>query len=77
MIETKCLHFYLKVGKNCLITEDLYLRKSDFVMNVMIKTVCNNCNNQINENKDFEANLKVLKRHPPNEFGHMLHYYII
>ena len=36
------------------------------------KNVCNKCNNQINEIKEFEVNLNELKRHPPNEFGHML-----
>ena len=40
------------------------------------KKLCNKCNNQINENEEFEANLNELKRHPPNEFGHMLPYYI-
>ena len=38
---------------------------------------CDNCNNQINENKEFEPNLNELKRHPPNDFGHMLPYYVI
>ena len=38
--------------------------------------MCIKCNNQINENKEFEANLNELKRHPPNEFGHMLPYYV-
>ena len=41
------------------------------------KKMCNKCNNQVNENKEFEANLNELKRHPPNEFGHMLPYYVI
>ena len=41
------------------------------------KKMCNKCNNQINENKEFDANLNELKRHPPNEFGHMLPYYKI
>ena len=41
------------------------------------KKACNKCNNKIYENKEFEANLNVLKRHSPNEFGHMLPYYII
>ena len=27
--------------------------------------------------KEFEANLNGLKRHPPNEFGHMFPYYIL
>ena len=39
--------------------------------------MCVKCNNHINENKEFEANLNLLKRHPPNEFGYMLPYYII
>ena len=38
--------------------------------------MCNKCNHQINENKEFEANLNELKRQPPNEFGYMLPYYI-
>ena len=41
------------------------------------KKLCNKWNNQINENKDFEAILNELKRHPPNEFGHMLPYFKI
>ena len=38
------------------------------------KKMCNKCNNQINEKKQFEAFLNELKRHPPNEFGHILPY---
>ena len=41
------------------------------------KKMCNKCINRINENKEFEANLNELKRHPPNNSGHMLPYYII
>ena len=41
------------------------------------KNLCFKCNNQINENKEFEANLNELKRYPPNEFGHMLPYFVI
>ena len=41
------------------------------------KKMCNLCNNQINENKEFEANLNLLKRKAPNEFGYKLPYYII
>ena len=37
--------------------------------------MCIKCNNQINENKEFEANLNLLKRKAPNEFGYMLPYY--
>ena len=39
--------------------------------------VCVKCNNHINENKEFEANLNLLKRNAPNEFGYMLPYYKI
>ena len=46
-------------------------------MNVMIKKMCDKCNNLINENKEFEANLNELKRHPLNEVGHMLPFYRI
>ena len=37
--------------------------------------LCNECNHQINENEEFEANLNELKRQPPNQFGHMLPHY--
>ena len=36
------------------------------------KKTCDKCNNQINENKELEANLNELNRHAPNDFGHML-----
>ena len=39
------------------------------------KLTCNRCNNQINENKEFEANLNLLKGQASNQFGHMLRYY--
>ena len=40
-------------------------------------TLCVTCKNQINENKEFEANLNLIKREKPNDFGHMLPKYII
>ena len=36
------------------------------------RMLCTTCNNQINENKELEAHLNSLKRHPPNKLGHML-----
>ena len=39
--------------------------------------MCDKYNKQINENKEFEANLNELKRHPPKESGHGLPFYII
>ena len=39
--------------------------------------LCTTCNNQINENKEVEANSNLLKRKTPNDFGYMLPYYVI
>ena len=39
------------------------------------KTLCDECNNQVNENKDFEAILNLLKRQAANEFGHICPYF--
>ena len=36
------------------------------------RRMCNRCKNQYNGNKEFEANLKLIKRKAPNQFGHML-----
>ena len=41
------------------------------------KKTCDKCNIQINENKEFEANLNELKRHPPNDSSRMLPYFVI
>ena len=40
------------------------------------KILCATCNNQINKNKEFEANLNLIKRKGPNEFGYMLPYFV-
>ena len=39
--------------------------------------LCTTCDNQVNEIKEFEANLNKLKRQPPDQYGHMLPYYKI
>ena len=39
--------------------------------------LCTICNNQVNENKEFQANFNLLKRETPNEFGYMLPFYKI
>ena len=39
------------------------------------RKMCDKCNYQINENKEFEAGLNWLKRKAPKEFGYMLAYY--
>ena len=51
--------------------------KMRFCNECNVKKVCNKCNNQINENKEFEANLNLLKRDKPNDCGHMLPYYVL
>ena len=37
--------------------------------------LCTICSNQVYENKEVEANLNLLKREAPNEFGHTIPYY--
>ena len=39
--------------------------------------LCDGCNNQVNENKEFEAILSLIKPEASNQFGHMLPYYKI
>ena len=39
--------------------------------------LCTTCNNQINENKEFRANLKLMRRDVPDQFGHMLPYLVV
>ena len=39
------------------------------------KTMCDECDNQVNENKEFEANLNLLKRKAPSQFGHKPPYF--
>ena len=39
------------------------------------KILCDECRNQVNENKKFEVNLNFLKRDVPNQFGQMILYY--
>ena len=38
--------------------------------------LCDECDKLVNQKKEFSANLKELKREPPNDFGHMLPKYI-
>ena len=37
-----------------------------------IDSLCDRCDNVVNQRKEFSANLNELKRQPRNEFGHML-----
>ena len=38
--------------------------------------LCDRCDNLVNQQKEFSANLNELKRKKPNEYGHMLPKYI-
>ena len=79
-------YFNMKVSKNISAMLPKSWKKS-FDSGIIIPTkmrFCNECNNgkmcyecndQINENKKFEANLNETKSRPPNNFGHMLPYY--
>ena len=39
--------------------------------------LCDDCDNLVNQKKEFTTNLNELKREKPNDFGHMLPKYII
>ena len=39
--------------------------------------LCDNCDELVNQRKEFSANLNEIKREKPNDFGHMLPKYII
>ena len=39
--------------------------------------LCDDCDELVNQNKEFSANLNELKREKPNDCGHMLPKYII
>ena len=50
-------------------------KKMRLCIECKIKTLCTTCDKQVNENKEFETKLDLLKREAPNDFGHMLLYY--
>ena len=77
MIEGKKLSAFLsKSWKKSFDNGIVIAKKMRFCNECNDKKLCDKCNYQINENKEFEADLNELKRHPPNEFGHMLPYYV-
>ena len=39
------------------------------------ENLCNDCNNQVNENKKLQTNLNLIEKDVPDQFGHMLPYY--
>ena len=38
--------------------------------------LCTTCNNQVDENEEFKANLNLLKRDVPDQFGQMHPYFV-
>ena len=54
--------------KNCL-SIPVKMRRCDECKDVRF---CMTCNNQVNENKEKEANISLLKRGAFNQFGHLL-----
>ena len=78
MIEGKKVSaLLLKSWKKSFISGIIIPRKTRFCNGCNDKKVCDKCNNQLNEIKEFEAILNEIKSCPPNEFGHMLPYYKI
>ena len=49
--------------------------KMRFCYECIDKIICDRCNNQINENKDSECNINLLKRQPHHKIGYMLPYF--
>ena len=39
--------------------------------------LCKTCKNKVNENKEIETNMNLLKREAPNESGSLLPYYTL
>ena len=39
------------------------------------ETTFDRCKNQVNENREFEVSLYLIKRQPPKQFVHMLPYF--
>ena len=80
-------HYFNMLGGKKITTMLPRSWKKSFINGIIIPTkkrrcdkcneelLCEKCNNQVNENKEFEANLNLLKRKPLNEFGYMLPYY--
>ena len=77
MIEGKKLSAMLpRSWKESFDSEIIIPTKMRFCNECNDNKMCVKCNNHINENKEFEANLNLLKRNAPNEFGYMLPYYL-
>ena len=67
----------LKLGKKSSNSGVIIPTKMRFCNECSDKRMCDKCNIQINENKEREANLYLLKRKTPNQIGQILPYYRI
>ena len=73
MLEGKKISAMLpRLWKKFLLMALLYQQKWDIVMNVKMEYYVEHVIIKSIENKEFKANLNLLKRHPANELGHML-----
>ena len=66
---------YQNLGKKLFNSGVIKPTKMRFCNECNDKRMCKKCNNQVFENKEFEAYLNELKRHPPNKFGYMVPYF--
>ena len=66
-----------RIGKKCLIEEFFYIipTKMRICNECNDKIMCSKCKIQVNENKEFEVYLNLIKRQAPNQFGHMFPYF--
>ena len=76
MIEGKKISSLLpKKWKKSFVSGIIIPLKMRFCNECKDKILFTTCNNQVNENKEFETNLNLLKREAPNQFGYMLPKY--
>ena len=64
-----------KIWKNSFNNGIVVPAKMRFCNECSKEKSCDRCNNQITENKEFEANLNLLKRQAYNQFGYLLPYF--
>ena len=70
-----CQPCYQDLGKKLFNSGVIIPTKMRFCNECNTEKGCDGFNIQANENKEFEANLNLIKGQPPNEFGHMLPHF--
>ena len=63
--------------KKCFSQGVIIPHKMRYCTDCKKNSLCDSCDILVNQKKEFSANLNELKREKPNDFGHMLHKYII